>query len=159
MSVRFSNKTVVLFETHPIWSKTIALWLRHYGIRDIQQFGEHEPCLEYLKEHSANIDCFITNYIIRNETSQYFIKKTRAMYPKLLIVALSANFITDDEVLDTFKMRDALMAGANRVSIKDMKCLKEILEEHFALRESELYDEMEDGLNNIINKSNNKDLN
>lgn len=138
----YSDKNVVYFEDNPVWSKTLYLWLNHMGFKSIVNFDERKPMEDYVKENHENIDLCVVDFYDIHGNSGSLIKQLRSFSKDLLIVAVSANFITDEKLLDTKEMLKALEAGANRVTFKDIKHLKQIINEHLRLRSLEIFEEI-----------------
>jgi CheY-like chemotaxis protein len=150
--IDYSSKHIVVFEDNPVWQKTIKLWLKHYGCDKIHVFGKQDEIVDYVKDNHEDIDlCLVDFYDLEGDTTGV-IRKLRCMSADLLIIAISADFINDNAVLDTVEMVKAINAGANRVTLKDIKQLKEIANEHFAVRGHENYNEIKTDPNAFINK-------
>jgi DNA-binding NtrC family response regulator len=152
MECDYSNKKIVVLEDNPIWTKTLRLWLSHYGSTDTVFFDNQEEYYVYALKNSNDIDVCIIDFYIGNNNTQNLIKKLRDINSDLLIIAISADFVSDKYVLDTEEMIKAIYAGANRATIKDINHLKEVLDSHLCLREMDLYDEIKTESLEIINK-------
>ena len=137
------TKKVIIFDDSPVWLKTLRLWCNHYGFRDVTCLSTENQILEICKEQYSEIDLIVIDFYNGKENTTKLFKKLRTINPNFLIIVVSADFVNDTEVLDTKEMMKAMMAGASRVSIKDINKLKDIIIEHLTLRESELYDNMD----------------
>lgn len=137
------GKRVVIYDGNKIWSKTINLWCKEvYGFSDVVVFNDSNSFYEYVEENVFEIDLCIINFYDEYSNNTKLIKKCRKVDSDLLIIAVSANFINDNEVLDTEEMIKALNAGANRATIKDKKQLEIIIEEHLNVRAMENFKEI-----------------
>jgi|SaaInlStandDraft_1057018.scaffolds.fasta_scaffold08478_2 CheY-like chemotaxis protein len=136
------DKKVVVYQENPIWEKTISLWCRHYGFGEIKSFTDKDKLENYCEDNHFQIDLIILDFYDKGESNRELIKALRKINEENLIIAISADFINDMSVLDTEEMAKALYAGANRVSIKEIKSLQLIIEQHLALRMHSDYDKI-----------------
>lgn len=137
------SKKILIFDDNPIWLKTLYIWCRNYGFRDIRCIRDEEHVLNICKEYYLTIDVIIIDFYNGNKNTTELINKLRKINPNFLIIAISANFINDTEVLVTSEMMKAMLAGASRVCVKDISKLKHIIIEHLTLRESKIYNEID----------------
>lgn len=131
--INYSEKKVVIFEDNKTWSDALFLWCRHFGFKDITCFNTKDDYLDYITI-ASHIDICIVNFYSKHKSNQELIKMTRENHPDTLIFAISADFITDNDVLDTKEMIKAIYAGANRATIKDIRHIKQLIDEHLKIR-------------------------
>jgi DNA-binding NtrC family response regulator len=138
----YNHKSVVVFEDNLIWGKAVALWLRKYGFSEVRVFNTKDDMKNHFQENCNVIDVCIIDFYDQNASTEDLIKDIRNMSPYVLIIAMSADFINDNDVINTKEMIKAIEAGANRVTFKNISHLKLILDEHIKARASSEYQEI-----------------
>jgi DNA-binding NtrC family response regulator len=146
------NYNVVIYEDNPIWEKTLTLWCKHYGFNKVDSFQCATKCLSYVKEDYLNIDIALIDFYNQDGTTEFLIKQIRELNDNILIIAVSADFVTDSKVIDTEEMVKAIWAGANRVTFKDISYIQEIIEDHLKIRQRDDYQEIKTDPN-LLNKN------
>ena len=138
----YSNKQVIAYEDNPIWAKTLVLWLNHYGFGNVRTFNNKKCMACYIKDNHEKIDLCLIDFYDQEGDTQQLIKEIREISKDLLIIAMSADFVNDREVLDTKEMVKTIYAGANRATFKDIKHLKMIIDEDLTLRSLDNYEDI-----------------
>jgi DNA-binding response OmpR family regulator len=156
--MELKNKKIIIFEDNPIWLKTLYLWFRYFGFRDITCSGIENNTYEFCKYNYLEVDVIIINFYNGRKNTTDLIRKLRKLNNNFLIIVISADFINDYEVLDTKEMMKAMTAGATRVCIKDINKLKDVVIEHLNIRESNIFQELCDQTKTYYNlEDNNSD--
>jgi DNA-binding NarL/FixJ family response regulator len=148
--VNISDYKVVVYQDNPLWEKTLVLWCQNYGFEMIQSFNDKDTFLDYVNDEYDNIDICIMDFYEKEDNTISPIKHLRKLNENCLILAVSANFVNDENVLDTNEMVKALWAGANRATFKDIKHVKDIIFGHLAVRSHENYSEIKTDPNRLL---------
>lgn len=132
------NKTIVILEDNVIWLNTIRLWCESFGFKNVFHFNHTEDFLEYYFNNSDTIDVCLIDYKLEHDViCTDIIKKIRKLNLNTLIFSISANYINDEDVIDTEKMKQTLNAGANRAIFKDINCLYDAIRHHLLIKSAE----------------------
>lgn len=135
-----SNKTIAIFDDHHVWLDSIYLWCKcKYGFSNIYKTTKEDELYNYCLKNKDKIDVIILDFYNGKENTLPLLKKIKKLNPNFLIIVVSANFISDEEVLDTKEMLKALQGGANRVCVKDINKLEDIIISHLEFRETSMY--------------------
>ena len=154
----YSNMNAIIYNENLLWANTLNLWCKHYGFNRVNLIHDKNALVTYANDNISDIDLIIVGYYGNDgKDNTDIIKKLRNISSDFLIIAVSADFVTDMELLDTKAMKDAIFAGANRASIKEIKSLKAIIDQHIALRTHKDYELMKKdpeqyfkNINNIV---------
>ena len=129
------NKKVVILEDNLIWLNTMKLWCVNFGFKEVIIFNKVDEFLEYYYLNNSNIDvCLIDYKLQHNITCVEVIRAIRKLNLDTLIFSISANFVNDEDVVDTERMKAALNAGANRSILKDINCVHDAIRDHLLVR-------------------------
>lgn len=140
--MNISDYTIVIYEDNPVWEKTLTLWCSHYGFNKVQSFSDEGKFQNFMRDSHMNVDICLIDFYDNIGNTTPLIRFLRELSDEMLIISISADFVSDEKVLDTEEMVKALWAGANRVTYKDIKYVKEILNEHLAVRSRSDYAEI-----------------
>jgi DNA-binding NarL/FixJ family response regulator len=134
------NKSVAIFDDHYVWLDSISLWCKcKYGFNKIYKTTSEDELYNYCLNNKNNVDVIILDFYNGNKNTLPLLKKLKKINPNFLIIVVSANFISDEEVLDTKEMLKALEGGANRVCVKDINKLEDIIISHLEFRDTSMY--------------------
>jgi hypothetical protein len=132
-----TDKTIVILEDNVIWLNTIRLWCKSFGFKQVVHFNHTEDFLEYYNKNYENIHVCLVDYALEhNVTCIEIIKQIRYLNLNTLIFSISANYINDEDVIDTERMKKTLNAGANRAIFKNVDCLYDALKTHLLIKEA-----------------------
>lgn len=135
-----SKKTVAIFDDHSVWLDSISLWCKcKYGFSNIYKTKNEDELYNYCLNNKYNVDVIILDFYNGDKNTLPLLKKLKLINPDFLIIVVSANFISDEEVLDTKEMLKALDGGANRVCVKDINKLEDIIVSHLEFRDTSMY--------------------
>jgi len=113
------------------------LWLQHLGLKNTKCFNRVDDFMEFYEEHHDKVEgCIVDYYLDDGHLAPDVIKKIREISNSVLIVSVSANFVNDEDVIKTEDMKKALDAGANRVGLKNIDHVENMVMSHLKLRKA-----------------------